>query len=140
MPEAYDLVIHGKPATKGSTFAFRSHSTGRVITKADCRHLDAWSRAVAAVAAIAHVPKMAKGIGVKISAVFELTRPKRCPRSLPVVRPDLDKLERALLDALIGVAFEDDGQVVDIHAWKEYTDAPTSLTRVTITRVESPAW
>jgi crossover junction endodeoxyribonuclease RusA len=33
-----------------------------------------------------------------------------------VQRGDLDKLLRAVLDALTGVAFADDRQVVDIHA------------------------
>ena len=34
--------------------------------------------------------------------------------------PDLDKLIRAVLDGLTGVAYEDDGQVVQIEAQKLY--------------------
>ena len=35
-------------------------------------------------------------------------------------RPDLDKLQRAVLDALTGVLFSDDGQVVQLAAVKQY--------------------
>jgi Holliday junction resolvase RusA-like endonuclease len=38
--------------------------------------------------------------------------------------PDLDKLIRAILDALTGVVWRDDGQVVDIVASKVYADTP----------------
>jgi Holliday junction resolvase RusA-like endonuclease len=36
------------------------------------------------------------------------------------VAPDLDKLVRAVLDALTAVAYRDDGQVTRITATKEY--------------------
>ena len=40
--------------------------------------------------------------------------------SAPWRRPDLDKLQRAVLDALTGVLFSDDGQVVQLAAVKQY--------------------
>ena len=54
---------------------------------------------------------------------FTLPRPRSVPvhkRPRPKVRPDLDKLVRALLDALQGIAFIDDAQVVRLEAVKEY--------------------
>jgi Holliday junction resolvase RusA-like endonuclease len=39
---------------------------------------------------------------------------------MPTVPPDLDKLIRAVLDGLTGVAYKDDGQVVKITAVKIY--------------------
>lgn len=41
----------------------------------------------------------------------------------PASRPDLDKLVRAILDAMTGLAFQDDGQVVALNAGKEYGNA-----------------
>lgn len=38
----------------------------------------------------------------------------------PMVMPDLDKLVRAVLDALTGVCYRDDAQVVEITASKVY--------------------
>jgi len=39
------------------------------------------------------------------------------------VRPDIDKLSRAVLDALKGIAWLDDSQVVQKHVTKRYADA-----------------
>lgn len=67
--------------------------------------------------------------GIVLNARFLYVRPsshlttkgalrKGAPR-LPS-RPDLDKLLRAVLDALTGIVFVDDGQVVKLNAGKEY--------------------
>ena len=34
--------------------------------------------------------------------------------------PDIDKLARCALDALTGIVFRDDAQIVDLHATKRY--------------------
>jgi crossover junction endodeoxyribonuclease RusA len=58
---------------------------------------------------------------VKISCNFIFHRPKSAAtRQFPHVKPDLDKLIRAVLDGLTGVAYDDDSQVVLISAAKTY--------------------
>lgn len=56
--------------------------------------------------------------------VFAVPRSKQTKRKawprFPAVRPDLDKLGRALLDALTGCAFADDAQVVRVVWTKRY--------------------
>ena len=52
--------------------------------------------------------------------VFIFNKPKTVKRNEPYVRPDLDKLIRAVLDGLTGVAYEDDQQVVRLTAQKAY--------------------
>ncbi len=52
--------------------------------------------------------------------LFVFNRPKTVKRDEPYVRPDLDKLIRAVLDGLTGVAYEDDQQVVRLTAQKAY--------------------
>jgi len=61
---------------------------------------------------------------VEINVIFHMQRPKTVTRKEPFKRPDIDKLARAVLDALTGVAYEDDEQVVKLVASKEYTDNP----------------
>lgn len=69
----------------------------------------------------------------KVDITFRLDRPKTHYRSgrfsdtlkdsapeYPVVRPDLDKLTRAVNDALTKIVFKDDSQVVDMHVRKIY--------------------
>lgn len=42
----------------------------------------------------------------------------------PVKRPDLDNLDKAVLDALNGVAYKDDCQIVTMLSKKNYAEAP----------------
>lgn len=66
---------------------------------------------------------------IGLSAVFIHKRPKTGPNSkrktatYKVTSPDLDKLIRALLDALTGVVYVDDCQVADIHAVDVFSDS-----------------
>jgi len=41
----------------------------------------------------------------------------------PATKPDIDKLVRACLDAMTGMVFRDDSQVVFLNAHKHYADA-----------------
>lgn len=42
----------------------------------------------------------------------------------PVVRPDTDNYTKAILDALNGIIYKDDSQIVDLKASKYYSDDP----------------
>lgn len=57
---------------------------------------------------------------ISIKLRFQLPRPKTVKRMYPTVPPDADKLIRAALDALTGIAYNDDSQVVRITAEKVY--------------------
>ena len=59
---------------------------------------------------------------VAVEVAFFLPRGKTVKRKQPAVKPDLDKLVRAVLDALTGYCYKDDGQVVRVVAVKEYAD------------------
>ena len=114
--------VPGPYAVKGSTFSFIDR-TGRLRTKTDSKHGPAFLAAVRWAAASAGVRPIPKGRGVVVSVVYGFCRPKgRQVRAVPCVRPDLDKLDRALLDALTGVAYHDDGQVVALSSRKVYGD------------------
>ena len=62
---------------------------------------------------------------IDIQITFIFPRPqsvKRKKRPYMVVKPDLDKLIRSTLDALTGVAYDDDSQVIHVNAYKLYDD------------------
>ncbi len=62
---------------------------------------------------------------VDITAIFYLRPPKQRPPRHPHRRPDLDKLLRALLDALTSASLlRDDAQVITLHAMKRYASEP----------------
>ncbi len=94
-----------------------------VVTHSTAGLLD-WRRLVAQQAQ-AHGGGPAEG-AVAVELHFRLTAPLRSKRKLPTTRPDLDKLVRAVLDALTGVVWRDDSQVVEILAHKSYALPGTS--------------
>jgi Holliday junction resolvase RusA-like endonuclease len=84
------------------------------------RGLGAWRKAI--VDAISPLLEKLDG-AVSVDCTFYLLKPKSVTRLLPWCRPDLDKLLRAVLDALqTAGAFKDDGQVVEIVAVKRYVE------------------
>ena len=118
--------VDGPPAVKGSTFSF--FYRGRIVTKQDAKNLTSWAAQVAWCAKQAGLARIPKGVGVIVSVTYEFAPPIRVVRSCPCTRPDIDKLARALLDALTGVAYEDDGQVVALTVRKTYgTDTRTRV-------------
>jgi crossover junction endodeoxyribonuclease RusA len=67
-------------------------------------------------------PFAPKHVPVSLVLDFTLLKPESCPRKriYPVVKPDIDKLVRATLDALTGVLYADDAQVAEITTRKFY--------------------
>lgn len=120
----------GIPQPKGSTKSWLNKRTGRVVTVSDNDRLAGWERTVALAA---------KAAGLRphdgpccVEATFVLPRPKSHFRkngelrpSAPmrhVSKPDGDKLLRAVLDALTGIAWVDDSQADFALARKRYAD------------------
>jgi Holliday junction resolvase RusA-like endonuclease len=65
-----------------------------------------------------------------ITMTFTMPKPRTVKREEPSVAPDLDKLIRAVLDALTAIAYVDDGQVTEIYAQKVYGLSPGVFIRV----------
>ena len=86
--------------------------------------LSLWRNAVANAARDAGARRWTGPIGIHI--VFAIKPPLIRSHGYPK-QPDLDKLVRAVMDALTGVCYVDDSQVVSINARKEW---------VAITQVE----
>ncbi len=61
---------------------------------------------------------------VKVRFLFLLPRKKTVKRKLPISKydGDVDKLVRAIFDAMTGIVYGDDSQVVDVAASKRYAD------------------
>ncbi|MGA9668433.1 MAG: RusA family crossover junction endodeoxyribonuclease [Terracidiphilus sp.] len=64
----------------------------------------------------------AAGVPVRVCVTFVFQKPKSAPasRTRPTVKPDLDKLARSTTDALTGVLWADDAQVVEYSLNKIY--------------------
>ena len=119
--------VPGRPITQGN------HSRNRFGAVYDAtKGLAAWRTAVGYIAKQTARGRMVDG-PVVVDVVFYVPRPASCPkaRTQPTVKPDVDKLSRALLDAITGVLLHDDAQVVQLIARKQYaTRQPGALVTV----------
>jgi Holliday junction resolvase RusA-like endonuclease len=123
-----ELVVYGQPAPAGSKTAGRT-ADGRVFLRDASKGAAAWKRAVAQVAGEhMHGRELLEG-PLNLCADFFLPRPKghigkRGVRpSAPfhhLVKPDTTKLLRAVEDALTGIVYRDDSQIVRQAITKGY--------------------
>ena len=67
----------------------------------------------------AGVECLIKPVPIKVSLTFYLTQPKRGKWDYPTGKPDLDNLLKCL-DSANGILWEDDSQIVEIHATKKF--------------------
>lgn len=105
--------VEGKPIQQGSMRAFNNR-----IVHNKTKDLMAWRAQVGQAAYVAGCTPILGAIS--ISMRFRYLRPKSVIRTQPTVPPDLDKQIRSILDALTGIAYKDDSQVIQITASKEY--------------------
>jgi len=111
--------IEGYPVPKGSLKPIRT-KTGRIILVPDNQaELKVWTNTIHQQLVS---PYMIDEGPVAVDLIFFMPRPKTVKREAPWVYPDLDKLLRAVLDALTGKVYRDDGQVIWVHMGEEYAD------------------
>jgi crossover junction endodeoxyribonuclease RusA len=123
--------VSGRPAPQGSK---RHIGGGRMIEMS--KSVGPWREAVRGEAQRAFSAPLEGP--VKVSVEFLLAKPKSVRRDTPCVRPDLDKLIRAVLDGLTaGGAFGDDAQVTELSASKSY--ATVSGAWITVERAGAHA-
>jgi crossover junction endodeoxyribonuclease RusA len=113
------FFVHGMPQSQGSLRAFVVG--GKPILTSTNKNVGDWRRLIAGTAQEHAV--MIEG-AVYVDAAFYMPRPKSLPKKVRhcIKRPDIDKLQRALFDALTGVFYKDDSQIVGVHVLKKYAD------------------
>lgn len=120
---AHDLVVFvaGKPAPQGSK-RYLGVKGGKGITVESSKAVAPWRADVRSAVQAATFDPIPAGAGAVVHLVFVMPRPASTPkrRTPPAVkRPDLDKLIRAVLDALSSAGvWHDDSQVVNLRAAK----------------------
>lgn len=128
MTEVFSFEVLGESHPEGSTKAFYIPKLKRTVTThQNQKELEAWRSRVATEAQKALPPSWScdtvSHYGLEVH--FVLSRPPSVPRHLrlrPIVKPDLDKLARAVGDALTGIVWVDDAQVVGMSVTKDYSD------------------
>ncbi len=120
------FVVPGPPVTQGSMKAVKSPATGKAIivhAKTKGNTVAKWRRAamLEARAAMRDRPVLKGAISVEV--IFYLSRPiSRAKALYPDTGLDLDKLCRALGDALEGTVTNNDARICHWNAHKLYAD------------------
>ena len=123
-----DIFIPGLPVPQPRAKATRRGSHAAVYTPTNA---DAWKAKIAhEVAEVVKAPMVG---ALRVHLRFRFPRPKShfgakglrpTAPEYHTGRPDVDNLAKAILDALRGIAWTDDGQVSILRVSKTYKDTP----------------
>lgn len=144
------FFVPGIPATAGSKRPHFNKKTGKTYVSDDCKKGPAWRTSVETKASASYTGEVLRG-PLSLAIVFYQVRPlehygtgrnagklrQGCPQ-YPAKRPDVTKLFRATEDALKGIVWADDGQVVISRAVKMYGDRAGALVVVSRPPVLTP--
>lgn len=125
------FTVYGIASGMGSKRAFVPKGWTRPIITDSNRNLKSWQSLVADAAsqAIALRPdwQILEG-GVRLSLAFFLPRPKSLGKKITahLKYPDCSKLIRSTEDAMSGIVYRDDSQVIELVAGKYYTGVTDS--------------
>lgn len=140
------LRVRGIPQAQGTARAFVAGGRARIATDSNRANspIGAWRSAIATEARLVFGDEPASRAPVRI--VGELTWPRPlshyragtpakglradAPR-FKASKPDIDKTERAVLDALTGIVYVDDAQVVGLDVVKLWGDTPGAVLAIT---------
>ena len=126
MSQPITFFVPGIPQPKGSSKAFASRHTGKIIVQNANKKSMPWQNQVS-WEANERRPETPWLGPMSISLEFTFTKPPTSKRQSPTVRPDLDKLARNILDSLEKIFYHNDAQVTALFLSKAYADAPGVL-------------
>ena len=137
----------GVPRPQGSKKAFVRG--GKAVLVEQSEGLKEWREHVASSVST-HMQyqglEMIENAPVEVRLVFAMPRTKAMKPADPLTmiqRPDIDKLERGILDALTGVVFKDDSQVCVVHKVKRRCapgEPPNVFIEVELAKDQVTAW
>lgn len=124
-----DFFVPGVPITQGSKSIVTNRRTGKPILieqrTAELNGPNGWRTTVGNAARWTMRTREMYGgedVALEVECIFTVPRPKSRPAKylLPNKKPDLDKLTRAIGDALTKIVFADDGIITDSISRKRY--------------------
>jgi Holliday junction resolvase RusA-like endonuclease len=129
------FTVTGQPQPKGSARAFMPKGWTRPIITSANPNLKQWEATIKGELqrVMADTPRDVLNelydAPVSVTLIFRVARPKSLAKRVTEAtkKPDLDKLARGAIDALSGVLFRDDAQVVAINARKQYAESAAQL-------------
>lgn len=144
MLESVSFWVAGTPMQKGSTTRMPNGATLPAGTTNTRKLMANWRTDVRDQAMFHMMPNPPYMGAVRIMVEFALKAPASMPKAkhgwLPhTKRPDLDKLERMLMDALKGICYVDDSQVSNMASGKVYAWDGRTGANITVSFVSEEA-
>lgn len=133
MSETLKITIYMRAQPQGSARAFVV--AGKAHITSDNKKLKPF-RSELAQMALAELgdrpqPLFGKHEPVAVNVIFCFQKPPSAKkRKFPTVKPDLDKVTRSVNDALTGIAFHDDAQIVQSTQDKRYATCDCVIVEV----------
>ena len=137
------FFVPGVPRPGGSKNAFRNPHTGKIQVVESGKHTKEWRSNVRHFGYCAYQDGEPLEGPLRLSVLFTAVRPKchygsgrnadvlkDSAPAYPTTRPDITKLLRAVEDALTGVLWLDDSQIVIQRAAKTYRERPGVMINV----------
>lgn len=132
-----EFWVDGTPAPQGSKRAFHHAATGKIIMAESSAKVKPWRQAVASAARDAMAGNAPALVSLRMFAVFYFPRPKAHFNSKGALKPnapayvaktpDLSKLQRSTEDAMTGIVYRDDSQIVQLDLRKMFANPGQSL-------------
>ena len=120
-PEVITFTIPGTPIPQGSKSA--RVVKGRAFMFDQNRNLKPWRNEVRQAAEKALAGRDGFTEALSVNLTFHMPRPATVKRLRPSVKPDIDKLIRAVFDAITDAGvWKDDSLVVHVSATEWYAD------------------
>ena len=116
------FTVYGTPKPQGSTRAFIPKGWKRAIITTDNKQLKPWRQQITGTAIALGMIPIEGGVAMTLRFYFKRPKSVAKTRLRPTVKPDLDKLVRGCLDALTGIAYKDDSQVVQFTEISKHYD------------------
>ena len=115
----FELRVYGLPVAQGRPRAFKLPS-GQIRVYDPAKSKD-WKRTVMAQALVVKPERLLDG-ALEGEIDFYLPRPKSLPKRVayPIKKPDVSNLLKGTEDALRGIIFADDSQIVTLRITKHY--------------------
>lgn len=137
------IDVLGTPAPKGSNRAIlRGGFAVMVPGSSDTGKLKIKSWEASVRVAAQDIARMFVQTPIAVAIVFRLARPgghwskngglRPSAPLRPSVKPDVDKLARATLDAMTGVVFDDDSRIVELALHKTYAEPGKEGARIVV--------
>ena len=116
----FTLRVFGIPLPQARPRAFKMKGTGAIRMYDPDTSRD-WKRTVSHEAALCRPRDLFAG-PLDLELVFFLPRPKSAPARVThhTTKPDADNLAKSIKDALRGIVYHDDSQIVALRVWKRF--------------------